>query len=325
MKGRPNIYKSIKPEGFGRSLNILYRIIIILLLLIGSIIPGNGQDFKYYTQYMFNGLAINPAYAGSHDFIAITGNIREQWVGIKGAPSTQTISAHSPILNDQFGLGLIVINDKVGVVSQQEVSVNYSYRLRFPGYNLALGLKLGFNSLKSRFDELILDDEADANFQNNKTAFLPVVGIGAFLKTNQYYVGLSVPHLYKFVHKSYEDLPIDQNMLIFLTGGYIYTINNDFKLKPSFLAKTHFGSVFEMDLNTNVYYKDDYCIGLSYKSFNSLAIILEIGFNKTYYIGYSYDLATTKLIKHQTGTHEISFNVYLNKKDKTKIINPRYF
>jgi type IX secretion system PorP/SprF family membrane protein len=228
-------------------------------------------------------------------------------------------------MHDQFGLGLIVINDKVGVTSQQEVSLNYSYKLRLPKFILSMGLKLGFNTVKNSYDDLYLDEVNDANFQDIGTAFLPVVGFGAYLKAHDYYVGLSLPQLHKFVNKKYKDYKIDQQRTIFLTGGYIFNIDEDFKIRPSVLTKTQFKGVFEMDLNANVYYKDDYCFGLSYKSLNSLAIILEIGIKKTYYIGYSYDIATSNMIKHQSGTHEFSVNVYLNKKDKTKIVNPRYF
>ncbi len=303
----------------------LYRILIVLFIYIEFVAPSIGQEYKYYSQYMFNGLAINPAYAGTNDLITLTGDIREQWVGIKGAPSTQTISAHSPILKDQFGLGIIIINDKVGVTSQQDISINYSYKLKFPGYSVSLGLKLGFNSLKSKFYQLSYIEEQDNNFQDNMKAFIPLFGIGAYLKSSNCYIGISVPHLYKYVHKNYENSNINLKTLIFLTGGYIFTVNEDIKIKPSFLTKANFGSVVEMDLNANVYYKDDYCVGISYKSLNSIAFIFELGIDKKYYLGYSYDLATTSLLKYQSGTHEISLNVYIDNKNKTKILNPRYF
>ena len=274
---------------------------------------------------MFNGLAINPAYAGVYDFIGLTGNVREQWVGIEGAPSTQTFSGFAPIFNNQFGLGVNILNDKIGARSQQEVNFNYAYKLRFPGYNVSLGLKLGFNAMNNEFDELFLDEVDDINFYANNLEIKPSVGLGAFLKANKYYVGLSIPQLYQFIISDEYEYNLEKHRLIFLTGGFIYQIDQNFKVRPSFLAKTHLGGVFEMDLNANLYYKDDYCIGLSYKSLNALAVILEIGFNKTYYIGYSYDIATSKLFWQQSGTHEFSLNVYLNRNDNSKVVNPRYF
>lgn len=315
----------VKSISSGNYKKLISWLIILFLLIAGSLTNSKAQGFNYYTQYMFNGLAINPAYAGVHDFITLTGNNRKQWIGIKGAPSIQTLAVHSPIMEDQFGLGLLIINDRVGVTSEQEVSVSYAYKLKLPKYTLSLGLKLGFNTIKNRFDQLELISESDLYFQKNTSAFIPITGLGAYLKGREYYAGLSIPNLYKFGHNKYEDFNIEQDRLIFLTGGYIFRINDDFKVRPSVLTKAHFGSTFEFDLNANVYYKDDYCIGLSYKSLNSVAIILEIGIQKTYYIGYSYDLATTRLISYQSGTHEFSVNVYLNKKEKSKIENPRYF
>lgn len=298
--------------------------LIFVVFLIGVMSLLKSQDYNYYTQYMFNGMAINPAYAGVNDFITLTGNIRDQWTGLKGAPSTQTFSVSTPIMNE-FGLGFNVINDKVGVKTQQEVNVNYAYKLKFPSYTVILGLKLGFNSISNNHNYLQLDDVNDANFLDNSTMFLPVVGLGAYLKENNYFVGLSFPQLHKFLNKKNQDTKPEQAKTIFLTGGYIFRIDENFKIRPSALAKTQVGGVFEMDFNANVYYKDDYCFGLTYKTLNSLAIVLEIGIQKTYYIGYSYDIATTDLIRHQSGTHEFSINVYLNRNDKPKLVNPRYF
>ena len=316
-----NIYHESKK--MNRFLN--KKLIIFFILVIGFTLILKAQEFKYYTQYMFNGLAINPAYAGTSDFLNITGDIRKQWVGIDGAPLTQTVSAHSPIMNDQFGLGLIIINDMIGIISQQEFSMNYSYKINFTSYDLFLGMKVGFNYYRTQYDQLLLDNERDDDFQDNVRAFLPVAGLGVYMKATNYYAGISIPHLYKFVASNNKDININLHRLVFVTGGYIYRINSDWTVKPSVLTKANFGSIFEFDLNTNIYFKEDYCFGISYKSLNSLAFILEIGLYKSLFLSYSYDLATTSLIHCQSGTHEISFNIYLDRKGKTKIVNPRYF
>ncbi|MCG8696894.1 MAG: PorP/SprF family type IX secretion system membrane protein [Bacteroidales bacterium] len=301
------------------------RFLIMLVVLTAVFLPLKGQEYSYYTQYMFNKMAINPAYACVHNTIGISGNIREQWVGVEGAPSTQTLSGFSPIWNERFGLGVNFVNDRVGVRSQQEVSVSYAYKLKFPEYTLSLGLKVGAITLKNNYRKLYVTDEDDDSFILNSKATLPIVGFGSYLKAKNYYLGMSVPQLYRFVSKKQNDYKIEQQPVILLTGGYLYSLHPDFKVLPSVFAKTQIGGVFEMDLNTNFYYKDDYCIGISYKSLNTLAIILEIAIDKSYYIGYSYDIATSKLISYQAGTHEISLNVYLNTKKKTGVVNPRPF
>jgi type IX secretion system PorP/SprF family membrane protein len=301
------------------------KIYSIIIILIGFSLSIKSQDYAYYTQYMFNSFLINPAYAGSHDFINISGNIRKHWVGIEGAPSVQTFSAHSPFLRDQFGLGILVINDNIGITNQQEISANYSYKIKMRSFNMSLGLKMGFNSLSADFEQLHLEDELDENFQNEKTKLSPIIGFGAYIKARNYHIGLSIPQLYKFINTNYENSELNIHKLIFLNGGYIFKLNEDIKVKPHALAKVNVGSVFEMDLNANVYYKDMFSVGLSYKSLNSVSILFELGVKNSLFIGYSYDLATTRLIRHQSGTHEFSVNVFLNRKENTKIMNPRYF
>lgn len=326
MKTTDTIYKqkSNKQLKLIAQSRILFFCVGILLYFSSSEVI-QGQEFKYYTQYMFNGLAINPAYAGIHNSINITGNIRKQWVGFEGAPSMQTLSVHSPFFKNQFGLGLLIINDKIGVSSQQEVSINYSYKLNVADADLSLGLKMGFNHVKNEFTELNIDDYNDLNFLNDISSFVPVFGFGAYYKTSTYYAGLSIPYLYKHISKHEGNIGMDNYRTFLLTGGYIYQINKEFKIRPSVLMMAQQGSSFNLDLNTNLYYRDDYCVGISYKLQNSIAILFEAAINKTYYIGYSYDIATTTLIKQQSGTHEFSLNVFLNRKDNNKIPNPRYF
>lgn len=301
------------------------RAILLITLMISTAFALKSQDYAYYTQYMFNGLSINPAYAGSNDLINITADIRNQWLGMKGAPTTQTLSAHSPVLNDQFGLGVIFINDKVGVTNQQELSVNYSYKINLLNQSLFLGLKIGMNNINCKFDKLMLDERTDANFLNNEKKVLPVFGLGAYWKSSNYYVGMSIPQLYKFFSSKNISPDFKIQKLAFLTGGCIINLNEELKLKPSMLAKANFSSVFEFDLSSSIYYKENYMVGLSYKSLNAMSIFFEIGLNQKYFFGYSYDIATTRLIHNQSGSHEILFNIYIDRKGKTKVMNPRYF
>ncbi|MDC0584752.1 type IX secretion system membrane protein PorP/SprF [Bacteroidales bacterium] len=283
------------------------------------------QDYNYYSQYMFNGLAINPAYAGINERVNITSDVRKQWFGIAGAPSTQTLSAHAPISNDKYGLGLVFVNDRVGVTYQQEFNVNYAYRIKFPIATLSLGLKAGINSVQNRFNELSMMDLDDSHFGNQDRYVVPSLGMGAYYKAENYYVGASIPQLITLKNQSDEEINTKEESLLLLTGGYVYHINRKYTIRPSTLMKTHIGSVFEMDINANLYYNEDFCVGLSYKSLNALSIMFEVGFQKMYYIGYSYDIATTSMIREQYGTHELSINIYLDRKGRGKVVNPRFF
>jgi len=301
------------------------RIILLFIFLTSICSLIKCQDYIYYTQYLFNSLAINPAYAGSQDFINISGDVRKQWIGIKGAPFSQSISVHSPFMKDMCGIGLTVNNDKIGVTNQQEVSLSYSYKIRFTNQSLSFGLKGGVNTLNSRFDQLNIDDKSDKEFQNNENTILPIFGFGAYLKGNNYFIGLSVPQLYKFFSTKNYNKYFNLQKICFITGGYIFQVNENLKIKPSTLAKVNFGSVFEMDFTTTFFYKEKFIFGGSYKTLNSACLFFEIEFQPRYFLGYSYDVSTTNLISHQYGSHEISLNIFIDKKGKTKVVNPRYF
>jgi type IX secretion system PorP/SprF family membrane protein len=302
------------------------RKIILLFIFLTSICSSlKCQDYLYYTQYLFNSLSINPAYAGSQDFINISGDVRKQWVGIKGAPFTQSISANAPIMKDMFGIGLIVNNDNIGVTNQQEVSLSYSYKIRFTNQSLSFGLKGGVNTLNSRFDQLNLDDQSDKEFQNNENRVLPIFGFGAYLKGSNYFIGISAPQLYKFFSTKNYNKYFNLQKICFITGGYIYQVNENLKIKPSTLVKMNFGSVFEMDFTTTVFLKEKYMFGGSYKTLNSASLFFEVELQPGFFLGYSYDIPTTNLFHSQYGSHEISLNIYIDKKGKTKVMNPRYF
>lgn len=302
-----------------------YLLIALLLLGTYSKQTASAQEFNYYTQYMFNGFAINPAYAGMQEHITITGNIRSQWLGINGGPETQTVSAHLPIFNNQCGVGVMILNDKLGASNRQDISASYSYKIGLKNARLSFGLKLGFNTLRNNFSGLNLDDESDERFLEDNTAFIPILGFGAYYKTDDYYAGLAIPHLHQFMHNKYDQISLEYNKLVLISAGYLYRYNDRIKVQPSILAKTQLGSVTEVDINANMIYKDDYSVGISYKSLNSISLLFEIGIQKTYYIGYSYDVATTGLFMHQAGSHEFSLNVYLSRKIQNKVHNPRFF
>jgi len=301
------------------------RKIVLLFIFITSICSiVKSQDYIYYTQYLFNSLSINPAYAGSQDFINVTGDVRKQWTGIKGAPFTQTLSAHSPIMNDMCGIGLTIQNDKIGVTSQQEISLSYSYKIRFTNQVLSLGLKGGVNTMNSRFDKLNLDDVSDVEFLNNEKTVLPIFGFGAYLKGDNYFVGFSLPQLYKFFSAS-SNKYFNLQKLSFVSAGYLFQLNKNLKIKPSTLIKVNFGSVSEMDFTSTFYYKEKFIFGASYKTLNSASLFFEIEFQPRYFLGYSYDVSTTSLFHQQYGSHEVSLNIFIDKKGRTKVMNPRYF
>jgi len=299
------------------------QLIIIGLLLIAGF-ASYGQQQVMFTQYMFNGLALNPAYAGSQETISISALAREQWTGIDGAPSTQTLSVHSPAFNKRMGLGLLVLRDKIGVTEQTGVAASYSYNLPFEnGGKLALGLQAGFTSYNARFTEV---SDTNPAFANDVKTFDPNFGFGAYYYTDRFYAGLSVPQLKQSIFDKDND-DSDSRLVrhYFATAGYVMDLNHSLKLKPNILIKAVEGAPVEIDLNANLLIKEVIWVGLSWRSFDSIDALFQLQVTDRLQIGYAYDFATTTDLRRVNGgSHEIMLN-YRFTFNKSRIITPRYF
>ena len=204
-----------------------YGKIILLFFLLFSL-RGTAQQDPIFTQYMYNGQVINPAYAGMWEKIGCTALVRKQWAGIHRAPLTEAISIHSPLYNEKVGLGLNIINDNYGREERLSVLADYAFEVALtPRRRLRLGLKFGFVNYKNPLTEYLLypDNEYDRAFAEDiDLSFLPNIGVGAFLYEDNYYVGLSVP---KIVENEFKDNFHNYSTkaevrTIYLTSGYIF-------------------------------------------------------------------------------------------------------
>lgn len=305
------------------------------MILLGLNYLAQAQQQYMFTQYMFNGLAINPAYAGTDQGVSLTALGREQWLGLDGAPSTQTFSVHSPLYRREVGLGLLVSRDKIGPTQQYGVYASYAYKMELNrNTKLSLGLQAGFNQYNSDLSGLNVVtplNQIDPIFNQNISEFLPNFGVGLYLYTRNSYLGISAPQL--LTGKLGTGIPANgivhpvakQSRHYFLTGGYVFDLNRDLKLKPNILVKVVEGAPIEADLNANLYIKDVIGLGLSYRSFDSFDAIFELILNNKFRIGYSYDFATTtNLNQVQTGSHELMLN-YRIQISKEMVLTPRYF
>jgi type IX secretion system PorP/SprF family membrane protein len=301
-------------------------LVIILITMISKIVSA--QQDPMYTQYMFNTQTINPAYAGTWDAVGFMVLARQQWVGIENAPSTQTFSFQMPLKNEKVGIGLNIVNDKVGFERRFGVFADYSYKIKFEGLtNLRFGLKGGFTNYRNNLSEHILNDPNDPAFVGEiDHKFLPNVGVGLLLENPNYYVGISVP---KLVNSQYE--ATGNNFAVqgelrhfFLIAGYVYTINDDFKFKPTVLAKATIGAPLQLDFTANLLLKDKLWLGAMYRTGDSFGFIAQWIFDKKLRVGYAIDFTTSNLRSSHYSTHEIMLSYEL-KILKQKIISPRYF
>ena len=289
-----------------------------------------GQQQAMFTQYMFNGLAINPAYAGSQESLSLTALARQQWTGLEGSPSTQTFSAHSPIKNERIALGALFVNDKIGLVRQTGFQACYAYRIQMRKGTVSLGLQGGFTDYRSEFSTLFVRNPNDPNFNDNDVnQFLPNVGTGAYYYNDRWYVGFSVPQLMSNYYTRENGGKLFSTVLqvrhYFLTAGYVLDINPSLKLKPSVLLKAVEGAPLALDLNANLLLKKVVWLGLSYRSFQSLGTLLELQLTDQFRFGYAYDFALSSQQKGLNyGSHELMLN-YRFAYSKMRMVTPRYF
>ena len=306
----------------------LIKTILLPGLLLLSLTEGWAQQEAMFTQYMFNGLALNPAYAGSHESLSATLLFRDQWTGLPQAPSTQTFAVHSPIRNAKIALGLQVIHDKLAIFEQYGVNGSYAYRIFTGKGTLSLGLQFGFTSYHADLSDLIPQDPTDPVFQSNVSKTMPNFGAGIYYYTDRFYVGLSAPQL---VTNSLSDdiVEIDgdarQDRHYFLTVGHMFELSHNVKLKPNVLIKAVEGAPIQMDLNANVLFSDVLWLGVSWRSLSDFDALIELQITDQLLLGYSYDFAsTTDLSRVNSGSHELMLN-YRFRYAKNKVITPRYF
>ncbi len=308
--------------------NIIRFNILAVIGLFLCTFNSYAQQEAMFTQYMFNGLALNPAYAGSHESLSATVLFRDQWTGMPGAPSTQTFSVHSPIKNARIALGLQFIHDKIAVFDQYGVTGSYAYRIFTDKGTLSLGLQLGFTSYNADINNLTTHVPNDPVFQGNVNKVMPSFGAGVYYYTDRFYIGLSAPQL---VTNSLTDdvVEIDadarQERHYFLTAGHMFPISHNVQLKPNVLIKAVEGAPIQMDLNLNALFSEVLWLGVSWRSLSDFDALIELQLTDQLLLGYSYDFAsTTDLARVNSGSHELMLN-YRFRYAKNKVITPRYF
>jgi type IX secretion system PorP/SprF family membrane protein len=298
----------------------------ILIILSASVFKAQGQQDAMYSQYMFNYLAINPGYAGSRDVLSVTGLYRSQWANIDGAPTTMTFTADMPIHHERMGIGLSFFNDKIGVEQNTGVFATYAYRLRLTKRGtLSFGATAGFTQYRADLTGVGGNNTGiDNAFGANISTFNPNLGFGAYYSTDRFYLSLSVPHL---LDSKLTDLTEISSLLrrhYFMGAGYVFTVSPSVALKPSFLIKVVEGAPIQGDININAWLVNKVGMGLSYRTGDAFAALLEFQLVPTLRFGYSYDITSSGLRRFAGSTHELMVR-YEFATNKKKIVTPRYF
>ena len=299
------------------------RIYLVSLMLICSIYVF-GQQQAMFTQYMFNGLALNPAYAGSHESISMTALARVQWVGVDGAPNTQTFSAHTPVPGTQAAFGGVFVRDEIGITTQNGFFLSYAYRIKVSDQGtFSMGLQGGISNFDNNYSELGVID--DSPLSGNFSAWKPNFGTGVYFYNQRFYAGVSVPFLLnQELETSDSNNPSEQIRHYFATAGTVFPISPLVKLKPSILLKMVEGAPIEMDINANLILDETIWIGLSYRSGDSMDALLEFQVSPQFRVGYAYDWTLSDFNQVNSGSHELALN-YRLVFPKYKMVTPRYF
>lgn len=300
-------------------------LLVFTLLLTGWVY---GQQDPHYTQYMYNQNILNPAYAGSRSDLSIGILARTQWVGLDGAPDTQTLNIHSAALGNGLGIGLSVIHDQIGPAEESNLMLDLSYTLQVSASaNLAFGVKGSYNNLSIGHVNPL--ETGDIVFDTPIDEWYPNVGVGAYYYTDRFYAGLSAPNLlesfsYELSSTGKKVNDISDTMHFFGTLGYVFDLSDNLKLKPSAMVNMVSGSPIELDLNASLFINDMFEVGLSWREGDSIDALIGIQASPAIRIGYAYDHTLTPLGDFNTGSHEVMLLFDLDFAKKY-IKSPRFF
>lgn len=296
-------------------------------LMFVSMVSFAQQDAQF-TQYMYNTININPAYAGSRGALSVFGLYRTQWVGLDGAPETGCLSVNTPINNRNLGVGASLVNDKIGPTNETNFSVDISYTVQTSAdFKLSFGIKGTANMFNLDVNKLNPDVAGDPQFQDFDNKFSPNVGAGVYWHSDKAYIGLSVPNFIETNRYNDNDVAIYKDKInYYLIAGYVFNLDKYeyIKFKPALLTKMVEGAPLQADVSANFMFIDKLVVGVAYRWSASLSAMVGFQISDGLYLGYGYDRETTNLNNYNSGSHEIFLRYEFFTKNG-KITTPRFF
>ena len=303
--------------------------IVTLVMVLISILSYAQQDTQF-TNYMYNTLSFNPAYAGSRGTTSIYLSQRSQWVGLEGSPTTNALSYHSPIGSSNLGIGISFLNDAIGPVEENLFSIDMSYTIQTSyDYKLAFGLRASAHMLNVDFTKLNIFNPGDVLAQNNiNNRISPNIGFGMFWYSDKSYLGFSIPnlletkHINKGLNSSVSSIS-KERLHYHFTAGYIFDLSQDVLFKPAVLTKIVSGSPLQVDVSANFQLYDKFTLGASYRLDAAVSFLGGFQLSRNWLLGYAYDFDTNNLSTYNSGSHEVFLRYEIFRTNRVK--SPRFF
>lgn len=312
-----------------KPMNTMKKILLLITVLVSALVASSQQDLQV-SQYMFNGLLLNPAYAGSHPYFSTSLLHRSQWVNFDNAPTSQVFSLDGPVANDKLGVGLLVTNDQHGIIRQLNVGLNGAYRMDLGNGNLALGLKVGFGSYTADLSDVVIWDEDDQVYSVNNLSgeFITQVGFGVYYHTDRWFAGVSVP-----TFESFDDNVLLQGSVlekyftrhVYGNAGIVFEPSPSLAIKPSVLVKYEAAAPVEVDINCNFLLYQKLWLGAGYRTGDAAVGMIEYNITPQLRAGYAYDFTLSDLSTYVGATHEIMLGFDFGRQVDIKTRSPRYF
>ena len=304
------------------------KIITFIIVLVASF--SYSQQDTQFTNYMYNTLSFNPAYAGSRGTTSIYLSQRSQWVGLDGAPTTNSLTYHSPLGSSNLGIGINFLNDAIGPVQENLVSLDMSYTIQTSyDYKLAFGLRASAHMLNVDFTQLNIFNPGDVLAQNNiNNRISPNFGFGMFWYSEKSYLGFSIPNLLQTKHinrdlNSSVSAVSKERLHYHLIAGHLFDLSQDIVFKPAVLTKFVSGAPLQVDVSANFLMYDKFTLGAAYRLDAAVSFLTGFQINRNWMLGYAYDFDTNNLSTYNSGSHEVFLRYEVFRTDKVR--SPRFF
>lgn len=304
------------------------KIITFIILLVASFCYS--QQDTQFTNYMYNTLSFNPAYAGSRGTTSIYLSQRSQWVGLDGAPTTNSLTYHSPLGSSNLGIGINFLNDAIGPVQENLISLDMSYTIQTSyDYKLAFGLRASAHMLNVDFTQLNIFNPGDVLAQNNiNNRISPNFGFGMFWYSEKSYLGFSIPNLLQTKHinrdlNSSVSAVSKERLHYHFIAGHLFDLSQDIVFKPAVLTKFVSGAPLQVDVSANFLMYDKFTLGAAYRLDAAVSFLTGFQINRNWMLGYAYDFDTNNLSTYNSGSHEVFLRYEVFRTDKVR--SPRFF